>query len=553
MKFGPVPVDEAEGAVLAHSLRLAGLTLKKGRVLSAEDVAALSAEGLERVVVARFEPGDIDEDTAADAVAAAVAGENLTLAPPFTGRVNLTADRRGLLVVDTARLDALNAIHEGVTVATLPPFAPVEPRQMVATVKIIPFAIPGSVLRRCVEAAESDGPPIRLAPYRAKTVALVQTTLPGTRARLLDNTASVVAGRIEALGGRLAGERRCDHDSEAVAAAIRAEADSGVDLVLVAGASAIVDRGDVIPAAIEAAGGEVEHFGMPVDPGNLLLIGRVPAAERTVPVVGLPGCARSPKLNGFDWVLRRLVADLPVGRAEITAMGVGGFLKDIPSRPHPRAEAPVARPRPAAGPRRIAAVVLAAGRSRRMGGANKLLAEIRGRPMVAWAVDAALRSQADPVYVVTGHESERVREALAGREVAFVHNPDYAEGLSASLAAGLAALPPDVEAAVVCLGDMPRVRPSHIDRLIAAFDPDEGRAICVPTSGGKRGNPVLWARRFFAEIRAVSGDVGARHLIGQYEELVVEVEMGDGGVLVDVDSPAALAEVSRAPRRFAPT
>jgi molybdenum cofactor cytidylyltransferase len=215
-------------------------------------------------------------------------------------------------------------------------------------------------------------------------------------------------------------------------------------------------------------------------------------------------------------------------------MGVGGLLTEISSRPQPREAKPAK-----AG--KIAALVLAAGQSRRMGQANKLLAPVDDRPMIAHAVDAMLASHADPVIVVTGHQAEAVRAALGERPVIWTHNPDYALGLSSSLAAGLAALPEDAEGVVIGLGDMPRITAAQIDRLIAAFNPLEGRAICVPTVRGKRGNPVLFATRFVPEMRAIGGDVGARHLIGEHAEEVVEIEFDDDGTLLDIDTPEALA------------
>ena len=307
---------------------------------------------------------------------------------------------------------------------------------------------------------------------------------------------------------------------------------AGAELVLVFGASAIADRRDVIPAAVGAIGGRIEHFGMPVDPGNLLMVGQA----RGAPVLGAPGCARSPKENGFDWVLMRLLARLPVTRADITGMGVGGLLMEIVTRPQPREEEQ-------AEGRRIAAIILAAGRSTRMGGPNKLLAAISGRPLVRIAAEQALASRARPVIVVTGHQREKVEAALASLKVERVHNPDFAAGLSTSLKAGLAAVPPDVDGAVVCLGDMPQVDASLIDQLIAAFDPERGALVVVPTIAGKRGNPVLWSRRFFADLSALEGDVGARHLIGRYPEAVVEVPVNDEAALVDVDTPEALIAV----------
>jgi molybdenum cofactor cytidylyltransferase len=350
---------------------------------------------------------------------------------------------------------------------------------------------------------------------------------------------TVTAKRISAAGGRLVSEARCEHAVPALAERIRA---SQADLVLIAGASAITDRRDVLPAAIEAAGGTVEHFGMPVDPGNLLLLAR--QGER--PVLGLPGCARSPKLNGFDWVLQRLAAGIKVGRADIMDMGVGGLLMEIPTRPQPRDAAPPARQgRDEKG--QVAAIVLAAGQSRRMGADNKLLALVDGRPMVAHVVDAMLASRASPVIVVTGHEADRVRDALADRPVQWRHNPDYAEGLSTSLRVGLDALP-EVEGVLVALADMPRIKAAQVDRLIAAFHPTEGRAICVPTVRGKRGNPVLFATHLVPEMRQVSGDVGARHLIGAHVDEVIEIEMDDDAALLDIDTPAALLALrERAP------
>jgi molybdenum cofactor cytidylyltransferase len=142
--------------------------------------------------------------------------------------------------------------------------------------------------------------------------------------------------------------------------------------------------------------------------------------------------------------------------------------------------------------------------------------------------------------VVTGHQREHVEAALQGAKVKTVHNPDYAEGLSTSLRTGLNALPADVDGVVVLLADMPQVDVTLIDRLIAAFDPEKGALAVVPTIEGKRGNPVLWSRRFFPELAAVEGDVGARHLIGRYAEAVVEVPVTGSAALADVDTPEAL-------------
>ena len=529
MKFGPVAPREAVGGVIVHSIRKGPLVLKKGTLVGASEIAALEAAGIPAITVARLEPGDISEDEAAASIAAAVAGEGVRIDDAFTGRANLFAEQAGVLVVDREAIDRLNAVDPDITLATLGAFAPVVPGKMVATVKIIPFAIGKAASEAALAVARQARPLVRVAPYTVKKVGVISTLLPGLADKVIEKTLRVTADRLAPAGAAIVAEKRVPHETAALTRALDEVLKAGAELVVIFGASAIADRRDVIPAAVEAVGGRVEHFGMPVDPGNLMLV----ASAHGTSVLGAPGCARSPKENGFDWVLVRLLCGLPVTARDITGMGVGGLLMEIVTRPQPRADV-------ASAGRRIAAVVLAAGRSTRMGGPNKLLAEVGGKPMVRIAVEQALASKADPVIVVTGHQQERVRDALCGLPVSFVHNPDFAEGLSTSVKAGVAAAPKEADGVVVCLGDMPHVDAALINRLIGAFDPEKGALIVMPTIGGRRGNPVLWSRRFFGELASLDGDVGARHLIGAYPEAVVEVPVAGDAALIDVDTPEAL-------------
>jgi len=530
MKFGPVRPEEAIGATAVHTIRHGALILKKGTLIGAAEAAALTAAGIEEVVVARLEPGDVSEDTAAAEIAEAIAGEGVHVDRAFTGRANLFARTAGILVVEREPIDRLNRVDEAITLATLSAYKPVVAGEMIATVKIIPFAV-GAAARDAALAA-AKAPLVRVAPYRVRKVGIVSTVLPGLAAKVIDKTLKITAERLAPAGAAIIAERRVPHEPQALARALEEVLRQGAELVIVFGASAIADRRDVIPAALEAIGGRIEHFGMPVDPGNLLLIG----AAGGKAVLGAPGCARSPKENGFDWVLMRLLAALPVPHDDITGMGVGGLLMEIVTRPQPREE-------PLHAVRSIAALVLAAGRSSRMGGPNKLLAEIGGRPLVRIAVEEALASRARPVIVVTGHQRERVEAALAGLPVDFVHNPHFADGLGTSLKTGIAALPAQADGVIVCLGDMPQVDAAMIDRLIEALDPAKGALIAVPTINGQRGNPLVWSRRFFPDLMAVEGDIGARYLIGRYAEAVTEVPFAGKAALTDVDTPEVLEAV----------
>ncbi|MEM1343877.1 MAG: molybdopterin-binding/glycosyltransferase family 2 protein [Pseudomonadota bacterium] len=535
MKFAPLPLGEAEGALLAHSLSAGALRLKKGRRLGPPELAALAAAGIDTVVAARLEAGDVGEDEAAARIAHALAPEpealSLSVAAPFTGRVNLYAGAPGVLRVDAARVAALNALDEAVTLATLPDYARLSPRQMVATVKIIPYAAPETAITAAERLAD-QAPLLRVCPPVLASASVIATETPGTKPSVTEKGLQAVRQRITALGMALADAQTVPHTAPEVAKAVAAATG---EIVLILTASATSDRADVGPAGVEAAGGRLVRFGMPVDPGNLLFL-----AERAGrPVVGLPGCARSPKLNGADWVLERLVAGLPVDGAQIAAMGVGGLLKEIPARPAPRAggwaEALPRRPR-------IAAVVLAAGAARRMRGADKLLEPIAGTPLLTRVTTELARSGVEDIVAVLRPEDEARRRALATTPARLVINPRAEEGMGTSLAAGVAALPPETDAALVVMADMPEIAAPDIDRLIAAFDPEEDRAIVRATAAdGTPGHPVLFGRRFFEALTALDGDRGAREVVREHPEFCVEVALPGRAALTDLDTPEAWA------------
>ncbi len=329
MIFGPVPVAAAAGAILAHSVRADGRVLKKGTSLGAAHVEALRAAGHVEVTVARLEAGDVPEDEAAAALAAAACGPGLRRAVATTGRCNLHAESAGLLRVSARAVDAANAVDEALTLATPPDFARLEAGQLAATAKVIPYAAPRKALDAAVGLLDAA---LTLHPFRPLRTAFVATRTAALKASALDKGIRAVGDRLVSFGSPRPEAAVVDHDSAALADALTAALRDAPDLLLVLSATATSDRRDVAPAALVAAGGAIERFGMPVDPGNLLVLGRLDG----IPAVILPGCARSPALNGADWVLERLAARLPVSGADIAGMGVGGLLKEMPGRPHPR-------------------------------------------------------------------------------------------------------------------------------------------------------------------------------------------------------------------------
>lgn len=508
--------------------------IKKGALLDINLVEALSANGHTSLTVAQLASGDVHEDVAASTLAKAICGAHVRVDEPFTGRANLYATKAGLFLPHVALIDQINSIDPSITVATLHKFQPVEAGRMLATVKIIPFAVPGKSLQDCL--GRSTMQAIEVAPYFSARAGLIATILPTLKTSVMDKTRGVLDKRLAASNSLIFEELRVAHDVTHVSDAIRKIASQTPDIILLFGASAMIDAADVLPAALRNAGGTVRYVGMPVDPGNLLFLGDL----NGVPVVGAPGCARSPVENGFDWVLNRILAKQEILPKDIAAMGVGGLLMEIISRPQLR-EGVIAK---GARPTNVTAIILAAGQSKRMGANNKLVAEVNGKALVKHVAFAAEDSLADNLIVVTGAEPEKIALALSGIEKSLVHNPHFDQGLSTSLRVGLHELQgakngPD--AFLVLLGDMPRISKDMIDQLIGAFDPAKGREIIVPTNKGKRGNPVLWSVRFINKLMDVKGDTGGRHLIGEFEEFVHEVEIGEAAAF-DLDTPEALTQ-----------
>ena len=529
MKFGPVPVREAEGAILAHSTQAGKARLKKGLRLDADSISQLVESDVQEVIVARLDDGDIDENSAAGRIAAAFGGIGIEAKAPATGRVNLHATDSGLFRADKSLIDAFNSIDPAITYACLNDRTVVAEGDMVATIKIIPLAVAGASVERAEELiAEQTFSQVR--PFTLRKVGYVATTLPTLKSKVMEKTRELTASRLAAYGSEITASLESPHETAALAKAL-AEIAPASEMIIIFGASAVTDADDVIPAAIRQAGGAVERVGMPVDPGNLLVVGEIDGK----PVIGAPGCARSPKENGFDWVLARIMAGETPSHDDIAAMSVGGLLMEIPTRPQPRVQQEAA---PSKG---VGIVLMAAGRSSRMGdgAGHKLLAEFDGEPLVRRMAERALASRAESLVAVTGYRGEDIAAVLEGLDVTLAENPDYASGMASSLKVGVTALGDELSGIMILLGDMPKLEAAHIDLLLGAFEENDGEAIIRAADGDHRGNPVILPARLVPEIMKLEGDVGARALIEQSSLPVIDIDIGPAA-RIDVDTPEAV-------------
>lgn len=329
MRLHTLPIQEAVGHILRHNLadEQGRKALAKGHVIRKDDLPRLRALGLSELRVAVLEPDDVHEDEAAQRLAQAVAGSGITATKAHASRVNLQAVFPGPLSVDVNRLAAINSI-DGLTVATLREHSFVQERQVLATIKIIPFAVPIDQLA-IAEAVGRSGPPIlEVRALCILDVGVILVGSPRARQRIEGVVFPAIEARVAALQGAVNGLRYVAPDEEAVAEAIREMHAQGVGLIIIAGETSVMDRHDVTPQAITLAGGAIEQYGAPVEPGNLLLLAYLPPerGDAPLPILGAPGCVRSRDTNIVDLLLPRLMAGDYIRRSDIVALGHGGLL-----------------------------------------------------------------------------------------------------------------------------------------------------------------------------------------------------------------------------------
>lgn len=532
MKFETRPTADSEGWQLAHSVLCDGKKLKKTHLISTRDIHELIQQDITSLQVFKFEEGDISEDDAAMQAAHAICGENLSVSQAGNGRANLVAVTNGVFCTGGA-IDQLNQIDDAFSVASLSENTAVFKGQLVATIKLIPYGLKASILDKI-----PDRQTAYVRAYQPYSGALI-TTDPHFNAKVEDITRQ----RMARTGGKLDTIEQCSHNEVQLAKQLITMCERGHDIILLLGASAISDTKDVIPAAIAHAGGTITKLGLPTDPGNLTML----ADLNGIPIVGLPGCAKSPALNGLDWVLERFAAGLPIDHPSLSKMGVGGLLKEPKGRTVKRVTEP--KTSQSQGPtsgRGIAVAILAAGKSKRSGSSHKLLTTLNGVAVISKTVDVVSSCFDQPPTVVTGHKADEVTQTLNGQLCSTSYNEHYADGMGTSLSHAVQKIPADSDWLLVCLGDMPFISKKTFELMKSAAYATSATVI-IPTFHGKQGHPVLWHKRHFVALTALSGDVGGKMILQSEDATIQEIPTDDPGILIDLDTPEMLNQFGATP------
>ena len=334
MKFKRSKIRDSLGCILAHSIKTKNGKLKKGQIISKIDIKELLDLNIENILVGQLDKDEVTENKAANIIANSIISKNIYKKQAFTGRCNLYSKENGVLEIPEQIINKINFINESITIATLPMWSLVKSNQMIATIKIIPFATKLKYLKKAQNYLNKYSNKLKVHKLKNNKIGIIYTKYAHNKTDDPAKKSSVINSRIISLGSTINKEIICEHNENEIASSLKVLIKHKCNPILIYGASAIIDRSDVVPTGIKICGGQIDHFGMPVDPGNLLLLGRV----KNTKIIGIPSCAKSPKLNGFDWVLWRILSGLNIQAKDIQSLGVGGLLKEIPSRPQPREE-----------------------------------------------------------------------------------------------------------------------------------------------------------------------------------------------------------------------
>nr|ADI18957.1 molybdopterin biosynthesis enzyme [uncultured Rhodobacterales bacterium HF0010_10C01] len=530
MKILGLDPQESLGSVIAQTYNLPGKTISKGTFVTSEIVGYLKEGEVQNILCAVPDDGDIHEDEAANIISNAIDRSHIYIDTASTGRVNFKS--RSLCLVRYKRdlIKKVNMVDESIAFSIVEHNQLLAKNDLIATLKIIPFFTQKKYVDQVLSILDKNEL-FKTHNLNKKEVSLIQTSFEWQKKSMFKATSNVTRNRLEALDCSLNEEKLISHDYNLLRSEIRSSIESGIDILLISGASAIIDRSDYIPKAILSEGGEITQYGLAVDPGNLLLVGKI--AETII--IGMPGCARSPKLNGFDWVLQLLMADIPVDKEELAEMGAGGLLMEIASRPLPRALSKSVNKRE----KKIMGVILAAGNSTRMGKDNKLLKNIDGAPLIRKIALEITKSDLDGCSIVLGYQSDKVADVIKDLNINLILNPLWKEGQASSLKAALNSLTSSYSDLLIMLGDLPGIKSGHINRIIKEHLSSENRRskITIPSFKGEKGNPVIWGRSFFHDLSNLEGDVGGRVLFGQHPAAINLIEMDDPAVVTDTDTP----------------
>ena len=526
MKIFQKKIEDSCGYLLMHSVFLKDGRLRKGKIIDQDDIYVMKSSEIEMVYVGEYEQDDIPENDASSQIAKAIAMDEFLISPTLSGKTNITVSSDGLIEIDEDNVTKLNNLSPNVAISTLNNHDVIYRGDHILSVKIISYAISSLHLEKIISFLKKNRI-IKLKAFKSMRIGVIYTTSKNEKQSLIEKTKKSIKSRISDYNSTIMDERIISHDYMTIKENVDQLKDSNINCILLFLSTSISDVNDIVPSVIDELGGEIKSFGMPVDPGNLTLNGKI----QSVDIVVAAGSARSDSLNGLDWHLNCIHAGIEVTQDMVNSLGVGGLLKDI--------DFAIKRKRVSKAidtkKSNIAAVVLCAGESKRMGKKNKLLLQVEGKSLIKNYIEKISKSNVSEIVIVTGHQSDEIAKELDGYDLKFIHNEKYKEGMSTSLNTGINSLSDNINAAIICLPDMPMIGIYEINKLIEYYNPSIGNEICIATYNDQRGNPVLWDRKYFKKLMQIKGDKGGRYLLPKFLDKSVEVKLGEA-VTFDVDN-----------------
>ena len=330
MFFGELKTESSLGGILSSSIEIYKdknkIKISKGTVINKILIDLFLLNNIEKVKCAKLESDEIDENTTVYEISKKIItskNSNIKIQNPKNGRCNLISSVDGIIVFQPKQLFCINSVTNDIAIASLKAFSKVKKNQVVASIKAIPFGIKQKYLYEIINISEDC---FKILPFQKKNIHLIQTTNKNTSAKILEKTLVITKERLFSCGINKIVEKKCYHEMKSICLQLKKSIDEKADIILIFGASAICDINDVIPLSIKKLNGKILRLGMPVEPGNLILLADIEISKKHISIIGMPGCARSKKENGVDWILWRKLCDLKISSSDINHMGNGGLL-----------------------------------------------------------------------------------------------------------------------------------------------------------------------------------------------------------------------------------
>lgn len=536
-------VNHALGIRIAEEIRFEGKVLGKGHELTEEDIIQLKLSGITKVFGAEMGENDISNETALGIIAAKICGNNTAYSIGKNGVCKIVAVKDGVFVCADDRVAKFNRLSHNLILNTIEPYAIVKSGEVIAELELTLPVIEQKMVDEIIFSLSGNIELISVAVQEKKKTALIYAKLynDALETEHFTNIVTKLVKDFSELQFDFQNEYNTRHTIDDVGNAVQKAVDDGNDVIFILSGQKSVDAKDVIPSALNSYVDELVNLTIPQVGASDLII----AEKRRTKIIALPynyDKIDSKLTNHFIKlaIVNERLHTYDFARPQNVLLSAGQALPD----PEKETLFTADNKKLAKGEANIAVVVLAAGIGSRAG-RNKLMLEVDEKPMFLKTVEAAVKSKASPVFVITGYNNTEVEEFLEDIDVNVIYNPSFRAGIKTSIALGIKSVPGFCDGALLLPADMPNITPEFINKMIKSFKKKEEKQVCMATWKGNKYNPIIWSKSLFGVADIVPENAHLRSVFMEHSDYTNLVEAPNDKLLLDVNFPNDIDELKK--------